>query len=112
MVGGRRGKKQDVERTGWRLGRKGLPEGPIGIGGRGTSSCGGVGAVTCGGVEFFAGFCCVSLPPLPFFRSCCLMSTGAEAKALGAAFGWAATGASGLGWSGIGVSGAAGAGSV
>ena len=57
-----------------------------------------------------AGFCCESLPALPFFRSCCLMSTGAEAKALvaaGAAFGWAVTGASGLGWSAIGISGAA-----
>jgi hypothetical protein len=47
----------------------GLPEDPIGIGGRGTSSCGGVGAVTYGGVAFFAGFCCESLPALSFFRS-------------------------------------------
>ena len=78
-------------------------------GGRGTSSCGDLGAVTCGGVEFFAGFCRVSFPALPFFRSCCLMSTGAEAKALGTAFGWAVTGAPGLGWSAIGVSGAAAA---
>jgi hypothetical protein len=75
-------------------------------GGRGTSSCGGLGAVTSGGVEFFAGFCRVSFPALPFFRSCCLMSTGAEAKALGTAFGWAVTGTPGLGWSAIGVSGA------
>jgi hypothetical protein len=82
------------------------------MGGRGTSSCGGLGVVTCGGVECFAGFCCVSLPPLPFFRSCCLMSAGAEAKALGAASGWAATGAFGLGCSAIGVSGAAAADSV
>ena len=81
-------------------------------GGRGTSSCGDLGAVACGGVEFFAGFCRVSFPALPFFRSCCLMSTGAEAKALGTAFGWAATAASGLGWSAIGVSGAAAADSV
>jgi hypothetical protein len=88
----------------------GPSEDPIGIGGRGTSSCGGLDVVTCGGVECLAGFCCVSLPALPFFRSCCFMSTGAEAKAFvaaGATFGWATTGASGLGWSAIGVSGAA-----
>jgi hypothetical protein len=97
------------ERTDYRLGPKELPEGPIGIGGRGTSSCGGGGAATCGGAEFFAGLCCVTFPALPFFGSCCLMSTGAEAKALGTAFGWAAAGASSLGWSAIGVSGAAAA---
>jgi hypothetical protein len=65
-----------------------------------------------GGVECFADFCCVSFPPLRFFRSRCFMSTGAEAKALvaaGTASGWAVTGASGLGWSAIGVSGAAAA---
>jgi hypothetical protein len=98
------------QRTGQRLGPKGASEGPIGIGGRGTSSWGGLGAVTCGGVRFFAGFCCVTFPALPFFRSCCFMSAGAEAKApviSGTAFGWAVTGASGLGWSAIGISGAA-----
>jgi len=57
-----------------------LPE-PIGIGGRGTSSCGSLGGLTCGGVKFF--FCCATFPALPFFRSCCVMSSGAEAKVPG-----------------------------
>jgi hypothetical protein len=61
--------------------------------------------VTYGGVEFLAGFCCVSFLPCRFFCSCCLLSTGAKAKALapeGTAFGWGC-------WSALGVSEAAAA---
>jgi hypothetical protein len=106
----RNSRTQSGERTGQRLGPKGLLEVPIGTGGRSASSCGGLGAVTSGGAGFFAGFCCVSFPPLPFFRCCCFTSAGAEAKTFvtpaGTAFGWAATGAPGLAWPAIGVSGA------
>src|SRR5262249_60066302 len=96
----------------WSLGQRlghGPLKGSIGSGGREKSSCGGLGRVTPGG--FFAGFCCASFPALPFLRSCCFMSAGAEAKALaasaGTTLGLAATTASGLGWPVTGASGAA-----